>query len=374
MFDFKLPDIGEGLAEAEFLNWSVKTGQMVKEGDVVAEISTDKVTVELAAPRSGQIHEICVDVGEVVKVGTVILRIDDQSSDQVSQESKPAEKQLEKPSKVKAVKVRTSPVVRRFATENKVDLANVIGSGSEGMILRSDVEAFIKQEVSQQSGDQIIKLKGAALSTAQNISKAANIMATTSISFDVNADQIAKCISENNLSPLTVISMCLIGTLKKHPKFNATIDEENNQLCISDHINLGIAVTASDQLLVPVLENIGSKNSEEISASIIDITARGRHDQLKPQEMRGSTFTLSSTGGIEQGLITSTTPIINHPNVAILWASRFTDRPWVSEGGIIVAKVMSCTLAFDHRYLHGADGFAFISDFEEFMQNPSSAL
>ncbi len=381
MFDFKLPDIGEGLAEAEIIDWTIEKGQTVKEGDIVAEISTDKVTVELTSPRDGKIAEICAEIGNIIEVGTVILRIDEQStSEGNAKKTAPNQDNIEKLQSTnkpvtKTPKVRTSPAVRRFASENNVDLADVVGSGPDGMIVKKDIVNVLQKNnnnTDRKTSEKRIKLTGAGLSAAQNISKAANIMATTSISFDVDADNLAT--ATNNKSPLSIIALCLREALIKHPKFNATIDEENNELVLGNDINLGLAVTANNQLLVPVIGKLNEKNAADAKAAIDDITKRARDDKLDPKEMRGSTFTLSSTGGIEGITTTSTTPIINHPNVAILWVSRFTDRPWVKDGQLTVAKVMSCTLGFDHRYLHGSDGFAFINDFEQLLQSPNSVL
>ena len=368
MFEFKLPDIGEGLAEAELLEWNVTVGDEVAEGDVVATVSTDKVNVELNAPCAGTIAGLGAEIGDVIAVGTVFLRIDDGAG---------------KPS----APVRAAPAVRRYAAEKGVDLAQISGSGPGGMVRRQDIDAHLATAESaptptdngEEAGVRREKLAGARLKAARNLARSAHTMATTTISWDSRADRLLEVLDELapegvKLTPLALIAKCVATALTQNPRLNANIDDDNDELVINDDVNLGVAVATDDGLVVPVLRHVNRADIDAVAAAIADLAGRGRSGALGVGDMRQSTFTLSSTGGFEKVCATSTTPVINYPNVAMLWTSRITERPWVKNGELKVAHVMSCTLAFDHRYLHGSDGFAFINDLDALFQDPGGAL
>ncbi len=371
MFEFKLPDIGEGLAEAELLEWNVTVGDEVAEGDIVATVSTDKVNVELNAPCAGKIAELGAEIGDVIEVGTVFLRIDDGAGKQ-------------------SAPVRASPAVRRYAAENAVDLAQINGSGPGGMVRRQDIDAHLATaEVAPPSGAEAEggvrrdKLAGARLKAARNLARSAHTMATTTISWDSRADRLLEVLDDLapeaesrgvKLSPLALISKCVAKALTQNPRLNANVDDDNDELVVHEDVDLGVAVATDDGLVVPVLRHVDRVDIHEVAATVADIAGRGRSGTLGVADMQHSTFTLSSTGGFEKVIATSATPVINYPNVAMLWTSRITERPWAENGELKVAHVMSCTLAFDHRYLHGSDGFAFINDLNALFQDPSAAL
>jgi pyruvate/2-oxoglutarate dehydrogenase complex dihydrolipoamide acyltransferase (E2) component len=375
MVDFNLPDIGEGLSEAELLEWTVKVGDRVREGDEVAMISTDKVNVDLTAPASGLVTELHGSPGDIIEVGTLIMRIDDGSSSEQAVEQEEAAVAANSPGSPVAVQsgnaVRAAPIVRRYAAEKGVDLARVNGTGPGGQVTRSDIDTFLAAQTGPSFSGQQMKLAGPRLAAAQRLAQADRLQVTSTISFEVQADSLLDHLQRLSaeaeaasvrLTPTVLIAERLAQALARHPKFNATINEDDGALLMHDSVNLGLAVDTEDGLMVPVIPQLEEKSPLEIAAAVAQTADQARTGGLGLDDMQGSTFTLSSTGSLEQATITSTTPVINYPNVATLWISRISERARVIDGKLGVGPMMACSLSFDHRYLHGADGMAFIND------------
>jgi pyruvate/2-oxoglutarate dehydrogenase complex dihydrolipoamide acyltransferase (E2) component len=372
MYEFKLPDIGEGLSEAELLEWTVKVGDHVKEGDEVALISTDKVDVDLTSPATGVVMELLGEPGDVIDVGTVLMRIDDGSG-------APEAPQAGAP-------VKASPIVRRYAADKGVDPTLVTGTGPGGQLLRDDIDAFLaagkdasKDAPVESPSGRRMKLSGPRLAAAQRLARADDIQVTTTITFEVRADSLVQSLERLShkaeagsakLRPSTLIAKCLVAVLREHPHFNATINEDDNELLMHDSVNLGLAVDAEEGLMVPVLRGVEGMGVFDIAAEIARLSELARSGGLGLDDVKESTFTLSSTGGLEKATITGTTPVINYPNVATLWVSRISARPRVVDGALDAGPMMACSLSFDHRYLNGADGLAFINSLETEFGNP----
>jgi pyruvate dehydrogenase E2 component (dihydrolipoamide acetyltransferase) len=394
MYEFKLPDIGEGLSEAELLEWTVKVGDRVAEGDEVAMISTDKVNVDLTSPATGVVTGLFGEPGDVINVGTLIMCIDDGSgskNESRAEEAASLEQDAGVPAGVKrteaalaVVPIKAAPVVRRYAAGQGVDIALLTGSGPGGQILRGDIDTFLaaSQDVSEDvPGIQRMTLSGPRLAAAQRLAKADSTQVTTTISFEVRADallenlqQLSGEAAENGvrLTPTALVAKSLAKVLGKHPHFNATIAEHNNELLLHEGVNLGLAVDTAEGLMVPVIRGLESMSVFDIATEIDRLAGLARSSALELDDVRDSTFTLSSTGGLENVTITATTPIINYPNAATLWVSRISDQPRVVDGKLGAGPMMACSLSFDHRYLHGADGMAFINDLEKVF-NPHTA-
>jgi pyruvate/2-oxoglutarate dehydrogenase complex dihydrolipoamide acyltransferase (E2) component len=377
MYEFRLPDIGEGLSEAELLEWLVKVGDPIKEGEEVALISTDKVNVDLPSPRSGVIAELPWEVGDVIPVGDVFMRIADTNEkvaepESNSAESDPPPKTAAAPAREAVARTKAAPALRRYAKEQGVDLSLVTPSAEDGRLLRADIDAYLeKAPGGSAAAVEKFKLSGARLAAARRLAESSRTLATTTQTFEVNADAIiaetrrlsdAQADGSQKITPLPVIAKCVAETLAKHPKFNANIVEADNALEIHSAVNLGFAVDTDAGLMVPVVNDVNAKETLALAAEISDIARRARAGELKLDDIRGSTFTLSSTGGLERATMVATTPVINLPNVAMLWVSRITDRPRVVSGKLEAGPVMACTLCFDHRFIDGAEGTAFIND------------
>lgn len=390
MYNFKLPDIGEGLSEAELLEWTVRVGDRVREGDEVALISTDKVNVDLASPATGIVMELLGEPGDIIPVGTLIMRIDDDkrtgsgTKKSAVVESPPATADTSGESKIAAphTTVKAAPIVRRYAADQNVDIASVSGTGPGGQVLRGDIDVYVlaTQDTPEEvAGTQGRKLSGPRLAAAQHLAHAHRIQVATTIAFEVRADALLESLQRlssgseaksASLTPTAMVLKCLVKALGKQPHFNATIHEDENELLLHEKINIGLAVDTSEGLIVPVIHDVETMSEFDIADEIERLAGLARSGGLKPEDVKDSTFTLSSTGGLEQATITATTPIINYPNVATLWVSRITDRPRVIDGELGLGPIMACSLSFDHRYLHGADAVAFINELErELLKN-----
>lgn len=396
MHEFKLPDVGEGLHEAELLEWDVSVGDIIADGDAVAQVSTDKVNVELTAPCGGVVAELSWSPGDVIQVGEILMCIDDGKGEQsatVAENAAAAETQAT-PAAAQAQrkKVKAGPTVRRYAAQKEVDLTLVEPSGAGGQIVQQDIDDYLAQSpVSRPVAEPAVdadgvtrmKLSGPRLVAARKLEESSRTLATTTLSFDVVADALmveflkARKEAQQNsvkLTPLAVIAKCVCRALQQHPNLNATIVEAERALDVHEAIHLGAAVDTSDGLVVPVIRDVGNKSVIEIARDLATIAERARSGSLAVADFRGSTFTVSSTGGLERATMTGTTPVINLPNVATLWVSRIMDRPRVIDGTLSAGPMMACSLSFDHRFLHGADGTAFINTLDKAFRDPTQGL
>ncbi|MDX1554439.1 MAG: dihydrolipoamide acetyltransferase family protein [Xanthomonadales bacterium] len=378
MYEFKLPDIGEGLHEAELLEWDVQVGDSVNEGDSLAQISTDKVNVELPSPCAGVIAELPWKPGDIIPVGEVLARIDDGKARSSTPEAEtrrehaatgPANQRGERR------RIKAAPAVRRYAAEKGVDLTQVSPTGPGGAVTTADVDAAVGGGV--QTGVSRVKLSGPRLAAARRLEQSWRTLATTAMAFEVDADAInaecerlEKADDSVRITPLAVIAAQVCATLARHPEFNAVIDEGARALDLHDAVHLGIAVDSEEGLLVPVIRDAGKMAPQELASAIAERAEQARAGKLGVEDYQGSTFTISSTGSLEEATIIATTPVINFPNVATLWVSRIRERPRVVDGQLEVGPMLNCTLAFDHRFLHGADATRFINDLDKMLRNP----
>ena len=396
MYEFKLPDVGEGLHEAELLEWDVDIGDTVAEGDAVAQVSTDKVNVELPAPCAGVIADLPWSPGDIILVGEILMRIDDgkgEQSETVVEQARAAETDTAPVAEqAQRKKVKASPAVRRYAAEKKVDLTLIDPSGAGDLVVQQDIDDYLARSIVPElivepsidsGGVTRIKLSGSRLVAAQKLEESSRTLATATLSFDIVADALmaeflkVKDEAEQQsvqLTPLALIAKCVCRALKEHPKFNATIVEEDRALEVYAAIHLGAAVDTSDGLVVPVIRDVGNRSIIQIARDIATIAEGARSGSLAVADFKGSTFTISSTGGLEHATMTSTTPVINLPNVATLWVSRIKNRPRVIDGSLSAGPMMACSLSFDHRFLHGADGTAFINTLDEVFRDPAQGL
>ena len=282
MYEFTLPDIGEGLSEAELLEWIVRVGDRVREGDDVAMISTDKVNVDLTSPATGVVSELIGEPGDVIPVGTLIMRIDDGSAGEsgpriveaaqlasgiTGATGRPSGSPPAEASRAGAP-IKAAPIVRRYAMEQGVDITLVTGSGPGGQVLRADIDAFTtaaKSASDESSKGRRLKLSGPRLAAAQRLAQAHHAQVTTTIAFELTADALlAKLQAESReaeqrgvkLTPTSLIAKGLAEALGEHPHFNAIIREEDMELLMHDHVNLGLAVDSDEGLMVPVIRDL----------------------------------------------------------------------------------------------------------------------
>ena len=341
-YEFKLPDLGEGLTEGEIARWLVSEGQEIAEDDPLVEIQTDKTTVEIPSPAAGTVTSILVEEGKVVPVGTVLVVIGGDSDGQ------PPAAVPEPPSKA-----RVTPLVRKIAQELGVDLDSLTGTGPQGRITEEDVRGGAGPSEGRRE-----PLRGVRRVIAEHMARAhREVPAVT---------WVEECdFSGLDLKQLvpSVLKACA-EALQEFPELNARL--ERDEIVFLDRYDLGIAVQTDDGLVVPVVRDCAWRSLQDLGADVARLAESARAGTLKPEELRGSTFTVTSAGKLG-GLLQ--TPIVNHPEVAILSIGRIGPRPVVRDGEVIAAQIGYVSLTFDHRVVDGARaaefGLAVISRLEQ---------
>jgi len=326
-YEFKLPDLGEGLTEGEVARWLVQEGQEIAEDDPLVEIATDKTTVEIPSPAGGVVTQILVAEGEVVPVGTVLVVIGGEAAE-------PKPKAV--PEQPKGDKVRATPLVRRLAEELGVDLAKLSGTGQQGRITEEDVRSIGPGKTQRRE-----PIRGIKRQMFEHLTRAHEIPPVTWVEECDFTD-----VDTKRLLPLVLKAVA--ESLQEFPELNARI--EGNDLVFLDHYDLGVAVQTEQGLVVPVVRDCDSRSLDELDAEVKRLAEAAQDGKLAPDELRGGTFTVTSAGK-SAGLLT--TPLINHPQVAILGVYRIADRPVVRDGEIVVRRIGNVSVTFDHRVIDG---------------------
>jgi pyruvate dehydrogenase E2 component (dihydrolipoamide acetyltransferase) len=351
-YEFKLPDLGEGLTEGEIARWLVAEGQEVGEDDPLVEIQTDKTTVEIPSPAAGKVARILVAEGETVPVGTVLVVIGADGAVAAEEEqprAEPAPQQATsrvRPQTGPEGRVRATPLVRRLAQELGVDLAAVTGTGPQGRITDDDVRAASATSgVRPPTGPEGTRepLRGVRKLIAQHMARAhAEVPAVTWVEeCDFGSVDLKRIV------PATLKAVA--EALQEVPELNARL--EGDEIVYLDRYDLGVAVQTDQGLVVPVVRDCDKRSVEELAAEVERLAETARAHALKPEELRGSTFTVTSAGKLG-GLLT--TPIVNHPEVGILSIGRVAERPVVRDGEVVVRPTGTIAVTFDHRVVDGA--------------------
>jgi pyruvate dehydrogenase E2 component (dihydrolipoamide acetyltransferase) len=329
-YEFKLPDLGEGLTEGEVARWLVAEGDEISEDQPLVEIQTDKTTVEIPSPAAGKVARILVEEGSVVPVGTVLVVIGEDGAVAAQQQ----------PGAEMRAKVRATPLVRRLAQELGVDLGSLEGSGPQGRVTEDDVR---KAAAPQEEGARREPLRGVRRLIAEHMTRAHREVPPVT--------WVEECdFSGVDLTQLvpTLLRACA-ESLQEFPELNARF--EGDEIVYLERYDLGMAVQTDEGLVVPVVRDCDTRSVDELAAEASRLAEAARAGTLKPEELRGSTFTVTSAGKMA-GLFQ--TPIVNHPEVAILSVGRIAPRPVVREGGLAVAQIGYVALTFDHRVVDGA--------------------
>jgi len=354
-YEFKLPDLGEGLTEGEVARWLVSEGDEVAEDQPLVEIQTDKTTVEIPSPAAGKVAQILVEEGKVVPVGTILVVIGEDGK--VSQPDKPRD---QVPGRAPAGRVRATPLVRRLAQELGVDLESVAGSGPQGRVTEADVREAATSEGQAPgpvSEGRREPLRGVRRVIAEHMARAhKEVPAVT---------WVEECDFSNvDLKLLVPTALkAAAETLQEFPELNARL--EGDEIVYLDRYDLGIAVQTDDGLVVPVVRGCDSASVDELAEEVKRLAEAARNGALKPEQLRGSTFTVTSAGKLA-GLLQ--TPIVNYPEVAILSIGRIAERPVVRNGELAIAQTGYVSVTFDHRVVDGVRaaefGLAFIGRLE----------
>jgi pyruvate dehydrogenase E2 component (dihydrolipoamide acetyltransferase) len=360
-YEFKLPDLGEGLTEGEIARWLVREGQEIAEDDPLVEIATDKTTVEIPSPAGGTVSQILVAEGEVVPVGTVLVVIGGNGAPaRPTAASGNLQLAPEPPQRVERRddgKVRATPLVRRLAQELGVDLANVTGTGPQGRITEGDVRSGHAPGPDPGSGRRE-PIRGIKRQMFEHLARAhREIPAVTWVEeCDFGAVELKL------LVPLVLKAVA--ESLREFPELNARVDD--GDLAYNDRYDIGVAVQTEQGLVVPVVRECDSRSLDELDHEVRRLAESAHAGTLKPEELRGGTFTVTSAGR-SAGLFV--TPLINHPEVAILGIHRIEERPVVRDGEVVVRRMGNVSVTFDHRVIDGkraADfGLAVIAQLEK---------
>jgi pyruvate/2-oxoglutarate dehydrogenase complex dihydrolipoamide acyltransferase (E2) component len=368
-YEFKLPDLGEGLTEGEIARWLVAEGQELAEDDPLVEIATDKTTVEIPSPAAGTVTKILVGEGQVVPVGTVLVVIGGDGTEQADRpRPEPAAAPAPAPGPVRAsvyqsqARVQVTPLVRRVAEELGVDLAQLSGSGPNGRITEADVRGAAG-EVLVSAGEELVSdrhkffegrrepVRGVRRQIVEHLTRAHREV--PAVTFVEEAD-----FTDVDLSLLLPLVLKATATsLQEFPELNARL--EGDEIVYLDRCDLGIAVQTEQGLVVPVVRACGTESLEALAAEVTRLAESARAGTLKPEELRGGTFTVTSAGKLGGLLVT---PLVNHPEVGILGLHRIGPRPVVRDGEIVVRQIGNVSVTFDHRVVDGARAAAFTLD------------
>jgi 2-oxoisovalerate dehydrogenase E2 component (dihydrolipoyl transacylase) len=388
-FTFRLPDVGEGTAEAEIVAWHVKAGDLIEEDQPLVDVMTDKATVEITSPRAGRLASIHGEPGKMHPVGAPLAVFDDETGDGVQAEpgggsssAAPAFFERANPH------VLTSPAIRRRAREAGLDLATVKGSGPDGRITREDIDAHLAKpaspdptapsEMAAPEAVTEVKVIGLRRKISEKMSEAkrriphfayveeCDVTELEDLRVHLNA---TKRTDQPKLTFLPFMIMALCKALPRYPQINARFDDEAGIVRRYAAVHLGMATQTANGLIVPVIRNAEAHDIWSLATEIGRLAQATREGKASAAELSGSTITLTSLGPLGG---VAHTPVINHPEVAIIGPNKIIDRPVVRQGQIVVRKMMNVSSSFDHRVIDGWEAAAFIQTLKGLLEHPAT--
>ncbi len=364
-YAFRLPDLGEGLTEGEVARWLVSEGDTIAEDDPLVEIQTDKTTVEIPSPASGRVSKIHVGEGEVVPVGTILVEIGERAAATIEPEGPRAEEAPQQDAARRdggaapPVRVQATPLVRRVAQELGVDLALVSATGPGGRIVEADVRAAAAGSPTQTTDGRREKLRGVRRRIVEHLTVAHREIPAVTYVEECDFSSV-----DMKLLLPTVLRATALS-LREFPELNARLEGE--EIVYLDRYDLGVAVQTDEGLVVPVVRGCDTRGVEDLRADVDSLAERARAGRLAPEELRGSTFTVTSAGKLAGILVT---PLVNHPEVAILGVHRIADRPVVRDGELAIRRMGNLSVTFDHRVVDGARAAEFALSVIRRLENP----
>jgi 2-oxoisovalerate dehydrogenase E2 component (dihydrolipoyl transacylase) len=452
MAEFKLPDVGEGLTEAEIVSWRVKEGDEVAVNDIVVEIETAKSLVELPSPFAGVVQKLMVPEGETVAVGTPIIAIGDAgdtqaepppeldlsnpaasgggegeslvgrnkadrgavrrarhaaapasgsasatqqqlqgsfepgvpSPDVLEEDDEPAVPATSAPAPAPAARALAKPPVRKLAKDLGVDISTLSGSGRDGAVTRDDVQAAAgpSSQPAARPGERetrepikgVRKMMGQAMVgsafSIPHVTEWVTVDVTRTVEF-VERLRSRREFRDVKVSPLLVLSRAVMLAMKRTPEVNSWWDDRSQEVVHKHYVNLGVAAATPRGLVVPNVKDADRMSLLELARALNELTATAREGRTQPAEMAEGTFTITNVGvfGVDSG-----TPIINPGESAILCIGAIRPQPWVVADEIVVRRVTTLALSFDHRHIDGELGSRFLSDVAGILEDPASAL
>lgn len=418
--EFKLPDIGEGVHEGEITKWLVGAGDSVEADQPMVEVMTDKATVEIPSPVTGVVESIGAQEGETVEVGKVIVVIAEKGKapaskptpKEESQAAEPAAKKTESPKKETAAarseeeaipfNVLATPATRKLARDLSLDIREVKGTGPNGRITKSDVQLHFEgtqaatprpshTATSSTGGTSLAKpaplsvggavtvvpLKGIRKRISEAMAHSTRTAAHFTFVEEVDMTEVVKLRKANKdeaarmgvkLTFLPFIIKAVIPALKEFPYLNSSLDDEREEILLKGDYNIGIATDTDNGLMVPNIKNADRKSIFELAKEIEELAGRAREGKSQLQDLKGGTFTLTNAGTIG-GVFA--TPVVNHPEVAILGVNAIRKRPMVVDDEIVIRDMMFLSLSVDHRVVDGADAARFVNRVIYFLSDPT---
>ncbi|NDI34836.1 dihydrolipoamide acetyltransferase family protein [Chengkuizengella sediminis] len=429
LFQYKMPELGEGLHEGEIVKWNVAPGDTINEDDILMEVQNDKAVVEVPSPVTGKIAELKVEEGTVAVVGDILATIEvegevegsadepaaeaqaepEQPSNEVVAEVTPDEVSTQAPTPVDHREVLATPSVRKLARDKGIQIDQVQGTGKNGRITKEDVLSFSaggtavqteaapievlveteqpKQAEAPAAGtaavsvgveelEERVPLKGIRKVIANAMVKSVYTAPHVTIMDEVDVtklveyrEQVKPLMEKKGIKVtyLPYIVKALVAALREYPVLNTSIDDDKQEIVYKKYFNIGIATDTDNGLMVPVVKNANAKNIWTIAQEIKDLSTGAREGKLTTNELKGSTMSITNIGSAGGMFFT---PVINHPEVAILGTGRITEKPVVKDGEIAVGKVMALSLSFDHRIIDGATAQYAMNYIKQLLEDP----
>jgi pyruvate dehydrogenase E2 component (dihydrolipoamide acetyltransferase) len=425
-FEFKLPDLGEGLTEGEIVKWLVKVGDSIEEGQNFVQLETDKAVVDIPSPRKGTVLKLGAAEGQTVQVGQVLIVIGEPGEKPEApprpkkkpekEEARPRpsvgvvgeleeapeeieEKAPPRPAPAPAMaraEILAVPMVRKLAADMKIDLRTVRGSGPQGRITKDDVLKAAKEkkapekeappkEVKELRKDaygsvERIPLRGLRKTIAQSMAKSKSIIPHAAGIDEADVTQLLTLRAKAkeraaqrkiHLTILPFVIKAVAAALEEHPYLNASLDDGSGEILLKKYYNIGVAVDTKDGLIVPVVKNVKGKNVFQLATELTELSDKARARTIDLADLKGGTFTITNFGAMG-GLYGF--PIIHHPEVGILGMGKIFEKPVVKEGKIEIRKVLPLSLSFDHRVVDGAEAVRFMNAVIQFLEDPGLIL
>lgn len=407
-FQFKLPDIGEGIHEGEIVKWFVKPGDKVKEDDLLLEVQNDKAVVEIPSPVDGKILELKVEEGTVAVVGDVLVTIEAEGYETETEEIEETEKvekiETKQVQQTEATETKPSkyviamPSVRKYAREKEIDIQNVTGSGKNGRILKEDIDRLISSETKEtpvservqetekqpEISQEVIttqlesreKIRGVRKVISEAMVRSKHTAPHVTIMDEVDVTDL---VAHRNrfkeqakeqgikLTYLAYVTKAFVSVLREFPILNASVDDANEEIVYKHYYNIGIATDTDKGLMVPVIKDADRKSIYMIATEIAELAVKARDGKITPSELKGGSCTITNIGSAGGQWFT---PVINYPEVAILGLGRISEKPVVRDGEIVVAPVIALSLSFDHRVIDGATAQQALNKLKRLLNDP----
>ncbi|MFA1818715.1 dihydrolipoamide acetyltransferase family protein [Virgibacillus oceani] len=415
-FNFKLPDIGEGIHEGEIVKWFVNEGDEVKEDDVLCEVQNDKAVVEIPSPVDGTVEKRHVEEGTVAIVGDTLISFDaegyedddaeEEASEEEDKSEEPASKEKEDKQEETKPEPKTDdendkrviamPSVRKYARDNDVNIKEVEGTGKNGRITNEDVDQFLSGEKPAAASKATEEEKapaaaavpeGAYPETREKLSGIRKTIANAMVNSKTKAPHVTlmdevdvtdlvahrkkfkeiAAEQEVKLTYLPYVVKALISASKKYPILNAAMDDETEEIIHKHYYNIGIAADTDRGLLVPVVKDADRKSVFDISNEVNELAEKARSGKLTSEEMKGASNTITNIGSAGGQWFT---PVLNYPEAVILGIGRIAEKPIVRNGEVVVAPVLALSFVFDHRIIDGATAQLALNQIKRLLNDP----